>query len=76
MKMRMKETALIYGGEWVGKTVDKLIDYGVPMAYRSVTKVGLAALLPLLTVFMPTRARRKNLETIVLLTGGFLATKA
>jgi len=74
MKMKMKEIALIYGGEWVGKAVDKIVDYSVPIAYRQVTKVGLAALLPLATVFM--RIRKKNFETIVLLTSGFLATKA
>jgi hypothetical protein len=71
--MDTKDIAIIYGGTWVGKGVDKLLNMYAP-AQASVVKVALATVLPLLSIApirMPEVAK-----DVSLLVGAYLATKA
>ena len=70
-KMEWKDVALTYGGQWVGKGVDKGVQYFVPQYDMPIT-VGLAVGLPLLTKFVKLP---KTVETAAILVGGFLSTK-
>jgi len=72
--MEMKETALIYAGEWMGEGANRAINYLSP-EYVQLTKLGFAAGLPLLTLTKQVQ-KRDWLETIMLLVGAYLATKA
>lgn len=71
VKMSWKPVALTYGGQWIGKGIDKAIQYVVPQYDMPIT-VGLAVGLPILTklVKMPETA-----EEATILVGGFLSTK-
>ncbi len=71
--MEFRDIALIYGGEWIGKGADKVISLYAPPEYMQLTKLVLAAGLPLSTQFLRLSDR---VETIFLLVGAFLATKA
>ena len=70
-KMEWKDVALTYGGQWVGKGVDKAIEYVIPQ-YDMYATLGLAVGLPLLTKFVKLP---KTVETAAILIGGFLSTK-
>ena len=71
VKMAWRDIALTYGGQWVGKGVDKAIQYVVPQYDMPIT-VGLAVGLPILTKFVKLP---KTVETAAILVGGFLSTK-
>ncbi len=71
--METKEIAIIYGGVWLGKGADKLIDMYAP-AQASMAKVALATFLPLLSV-APIKIP-ETVKDVSLLVGAFLATKA
>ena len=70
-KMELKDVAVTYGGQWVGKLADKGIQYVVPQYDMPIT-VGLAVGLPLLTKFVKLP---KTVETAAILVGGFFSTK-
>ena len=69
--MAWKEIALTYGGQWVGKGVDKAIQYVVPQ-YDMPVSLGLAVGLPLLTRFVKIG---DTAEKVAILIGGFFSTK-
>lgn len=69
--MEWKDVALIYGGQWVGKGVDKAIQYVVPQ-YDMPVSLGLAVGLPLLTRFVKMG---DTTEKVAILVGGFFSTK-
>lgn len=71
--MNTKDIAIIYGGEWLGKGADKLIDMYAP-AQASMLKVTLATVLPLLSI-APIRMP-ETVRDVSLLVGAYLATKA
>jgi len=71
--MDMKDIAIIYGGAWLGKGADKLIDMYVPVQ-ASMLKVTLATVLPLLSI-APIRIPEVA-KDVSLLVGAYLATKA
>ena len=72
--METKDIALIYGGELIGKGTDTIINmYVTDPTQLRMLKVGLAAGLPLATQFIDLP---EKVETIFLLMGAFLATKA
>lgn len=69
--MNVKDIMVIYGGEWVGKGVDKLVNMYLPADAQTV-KIAAATVLPLLTLMrLPETAK-----DLCLLVGGYLATKA
>lgn len=70
--MEWKEVALIYGGQWVGKGIDKATTMYVPDPYDKVVTLGLAVGLPLLTKFVKLP---ETAETAAIVVGGFLSTR-
>lgn len=74
--LKFNNIALIYGGELIGKGTDILIDqYVTDLTQKQMTKVGLAAGLPLITAFMKTSKKYDKIKDIMLLMGAFLATR-
>ena len=70
--MEWKDVALIYGGQWIGKGIDKGVTMYVPDPYDKVVTLGLAVGLPLATRFI---RMGKTVETVAITIGGFLSTK-
>ncbi|MBU1173168.1 MAG: hypothetical protein KKD44_26690 [Proteobacteria bacterium] len=69
--MDMKDIAIIYGGAWIGKGIDKLITNYAPVEAQT-AKVLLATVLPLMSIVpkIPEIA-----QTVSLIAGAFIATK-
>ena len=70
--MEWKEIAVIYGGQWVGKGIDKATTIYVPDPYDKVVTLVLAVGLPLATRFI---RMGKTAETAAIVVGGFLSTR-
>ena len=71
--MKGKDIAIIYGGEWIGKAIDKGVTMVAPLQ-ANVVKISLAVVLPLLSVFLGKR-EYSTVRDVSLLAGAFLATK-